>query len=147
MNDDNLQPIKKGELTSEEAKRRGRNGGRASVKARRERRRFEETLRIMLTLPTKQGKVTDAAKLKTLSKDELEAANLTVQDKRVVRLINEAMKGNTKAYEAIRDQMGEKPTDRQEVTVSGSVAVDLDTADINQILAEVRKLKKDDVQE
>ena len=147
MNDDNLQPIKKGELTSEEAKRRGRNGGRASVKARRERRRFEETLRIMLTLPTKQGKVTDAAKLKTLSKDELEAANLTVQDKIVVRLINEAMKGNTKAYEAIRDQMGEKPTDRQEVTVSGSVAVDLDTADINQILAEVRKLKKDDVQE
>ena len=147
MNDDNLQPIKKGELTSEEAKRRGRNGGRASVKARRERRRFEETLRIMLTLPTKQGKVTDAAKLKTLSKDELEAANLTVQDRIVVRLINEAMKGNTKAYEAIRDQMGEKPTDRQEVTVSGSVAVDLDTADINQILAEVRKLKKDDVQE
>lgn len=147
MNDENLQPIKKGELTSEEAKRRGRNGGRASVKARRERRRFEETLRIMLTLPTKQGKVTDAAKLKTLSKDELEAANLTVQDKIVVRLINEAMKGNTKAYEAIRDQMGEKPTDRQEVTVNGSVAVDLDTADINQILAEVRKLKKDDVQE
>lgn len=146
MNDENLKPFTS-DQSHEEAVKNGRKGGKASGKARRERRRFEETLRIMLTLPSKQGKVTDAAKLKTLSKDELEAANLTVQDKIVVRLINEAMKGNTKAYEAIRDQMGEKPTDRQEVTVSGSVAVDLDTADINQILAEVRKLKKDDVQE
>ena len=146
MNDENLKPFTS-DQSREEAVKNGRKGGKASGKARRERRRFEETLRIMLTLPTKQGKVTDAAKLKTLSKDELEAANLTVQDKIAVRLINEAMKGNTKAYEAIRDQMGEKPTDRQEVTVSGSVAVDLDTADINQILAEVRKLKKDDVQE
>ena len=146
MNDENLRPFTS-DQSREEAVKNGRKGGKASGKARRERRRFEETLRIMLTLPTKQGKVTDAAKLKTLSKDELEAATLTVQDRIVVRLINEAMKGNTKAYEAIRDQMGEKPTDRQEVTVSGSVAVDLDTADINQILAEVRKLKKDDVQE
>lgn len=141
MNDENLRPFTS-DQSHEEAVKNGRKGGKASGKARRERRRFEETLRIMLTLPTKHGKVTDAAKLKTLSKDELEAANLTVQDKIVVRLINEAMKGNTKAYEAIRDQMGEKPTDRQEVTVSGSVAVDLDTADINQILAEVRKLKE-----
>lgn len=146
MNDENLKPFTS-DQSREEAVKNGRKGGKASGKARRERRRFEETLRIMLTLPTKEGKVTDAAKLKTLSKDELEAANLTVQDKIAVRLINEAMKGSVKAYEAIRDQMGEKPTDRQEVTVSGSVAVDLDTADINQILAEVRKLKKDDVQE
>ncbi len=146
MNDENLKPFTS-DQSHEEAVKNGRKGGKASGKARRERRRFEETLRIMLTLPSKQGKVTDAAKLKTLSKDELEAANLTVQDKIVVRLINEAMRGSVKAYEAIRDQMGEKPTDRQEVTVSGSVAVDLDTADINQILAEVRKLKKDDVQE
>lgn len=115
MNEQNLQPIKKGELTSEEAKRRGHNGGKASGKARRERRRFEETLRIMLTLPTKQGKVTDAAKLRTLSKDELESANLTVQDKIVVRLINEAMRGNTKAYEIIRDTIGE---DANQQTVS-----------------------------
>ena len=146
MNDENLQPIKKGELTSEEAKRRGRNGGRASVKARRERKTMRETAEYLLNLPQRSGKVVTVEDLKDNSKIT-KNTNLTNQDIIIVAIVNKARKGDPRAAEFLRDLVGEKPTDRQEVTVSGSVAVDLDTADINQILAEVRKLKKDDVQE
>ena len=37
------------------------------------------------------------------------------QEKISTALINEAQKGNTKAYEIIRDTIGEKPMDKLEV--------------------------------
>ena len=41
-NIENLKPIKKGELSKEEAKKRGSNGGKASVEARREQKIFKQ---------------------------------------------------------------------------------------------------------
>lgn len=43
-NNENLKPIKKGELTSEEAKKRGSNGGKKSGQVRRERANFKNIL-------------------------------------------------------------------------------------------------------
>lgn len=47
-NNQNLQPIKKGELSSEEAKRRGSIGGIASGKARRQKAMFKDSLQKIL---------------------------------------------------------------------------------------------------
>lgn len=47
-NTQNLQPIKKGELSSEEAKRRGSIGGIASGKARRQKAMFKDSLQKIL---------------------------------------------------------------------------------------------------
>lgn len=47
-NNQNLQPIKKGELSSEEAKRRGSIGGIASGKARRQKALFKDSLQKIL---------------------------------------------------------------------------------------------------
>lgn len=43
-NEQNLKPIKKGELSREEAKRRGAKGGKASGKARQERKLIKERI-------------------------------------------------------------------------------------------------------
>jgi len=44
----------------------------------------------------------------------LEAGNM--QEKLSLALINQALDGNVKAFEVIRDTIGEKPADKQEIT-------------------------------
>jgi len=140
LNDENLIPLKKGQLTSEEAKRRGANGGKKSGEARRRKRDLREGLEILLSKPMKKGKATDIEKLKALGKDTVSEANLTAEDVINLALIQRAAKGDPRAYEIIRDQLGEKPADKQEITVNG--AMDLNTADIDTILAEVKRMKE-----
>ena len=90
-NNENLKPIKKGELTSEEAKRRGSNGGKKSVEVRRARKTLREDLLVMLSTGDTQEKI-----------------NLA--------LIKQAMKGNIKAFAILRDTIGEMPASKQEIT-------------------------------
>lgn len=94
-NEQNLQPIR----NSEEAKRKGRNGGLASAAAFRRRKSLKEELLLLLS-----------------SKD--------LQEKISVALIDEAMKGNVKAYETIRDTIGEKPREQQDVSMDAKITVD-----------------------
>ena len=88
-NEKNLKPIKKGELTKEEAKKRGSKGGKKSVQARREKKLFKEV--IEERLGTKINTVVDA-------------------------MIEMASIGNVQAATWLRDTKGEKPTDIIEVT-------------------------------
>lgn len=90
-NNENLKPIKKGELTSEEAKRRGANGGKKSGEARRARKTLKEDLLLMLS-----------------TGDTQEQVNLA--------LIKQALKGNVKAFAILRDTIGEAPVSKQEIT-------------------------------
>ena len=69
------------------------------------------------------GKPTDLSKLKNLSKERLAKANLTVNDRINISMVNEAMKGNVKAYELIRDQIGEKPSDVQPDGTNSALAI------------------------
>ena len=54
-NIENLKPIET--LSKEEAKKRGSKGGKASVKARRERKAMKEQLEMLLKLPLKNEKL------------------------------------------------------------------------------------------
>lgn len=90
-NNENLKPIKKGQLTSEEAKRRGANGGKKSGEARRARKTLKEDLLLMLS-----------------TGDTQEQVNLA--------LIKQALKGNVKAFAILRDTIGEAPVNKQEIT-------------------------------
>lgn len=76
--------------TSEEARINGRKGGIASGKARKERKTLKEELLLLLSNGDTQAKISLA-------------------------LIQEAMNGNTKAFEVVRDTVGEKPVDKAEV--------------------------------
>lgn len=89
-NEKNLKPIKKGQLSKEEAKRRGSKGGKKSAEVRKARKTFSEDLLEALSDGETQKKILDA-------------------------LIRQCKQGNTRAFELLRDTIGEKPIDRQEV--------------------------------
>ena len=86
--------------SSKEARKNGSKGGKASAKARKERKEFKEALKLALTV------VMDNKK--------------TVQEIGIEALMDRFMKGDPKVFELIRDTIGEKPTDKQEVKVVDS---------------------------
>lgn len=87
--------------TPAEARERGRKGGKASAAKRAERKTFREGLLLLLNEPLKDkaGNVTDN----------------TTQDVIIAALVKRAANGDTRAFEMIRDTIGEKPV--QDVAV------------------------------
>ena len=107
-NEQNLKPVS----SKKEARERGRNGGLASGEARRKRKTLKEELLLILSEGETQQSVTLA-------------------------LIEKAMSGDTKAFEVIRDTIGEKPIDKVMIAdvepsviaeVEAMVLTDYDTA-------------------
>ena len=94
-NIDNLVPGR----NSEEARIKGRNGGIKSGIVRKARKTLKEELLLLLSSGNTQEKISLA-------------------------LIQEALNGNVKAFESIRDTIGEKPKDNQEVDLNASIKVD-----------------------
>ena len=110
-NEQNLRPSEY-KLSQEEAKK----GGKASVEARRKRKALKEELLLLLS-------------------------DGDLQEKMSVALINEAINGNkagsvTKAFEVIRDTIGEKPVDKVE-----QVNIDLE---YEQSVEYVKKMMSDE---
>ena len=105
---ENLRPVS----SKDEARERGRKGGLASVESRRKRKTLKEELLLILSEGETQQSVTLA-------------------------LIEKAMSGDTKAFEVIRDTIGEKPIDKVMIAdvdpsviaeVEAMVLTDYDTA-------------------
>ena len=93
-NKTNLRPVR----TKSEARARGRSGGLASGEARRARITLRAALEELLSMPLK-----DESGIET---------GETMQHAIAVALIEKALKGDTKAFEIIRDTIGEKPVER-----------------------------------
>lgn len=89
---ENLKPVR----TKEEARKRGRAGGIKSGQVRKARKTLKEELIALLGT---------------------EIDGKTMQEKMSLAIIIEAMAGNTKAFTAIRDTIGEKPKDELDVNV------------------------------
>lgn len=90
-NPQNFKPVR----TKDEARKRGSNGGKKSGEVRAYKKNFKDTLKANLTQ--------DAMKEMALA------------------MIKEAKKGNTKAYEILRDTMGENPKLYIDNAVSGEM--------------------------
>lgn len=103
-----------GDLTFSEA---GKKGGKASVKARRERRERTKDMRHiftdLLTMTIKDGKVYSTEDIESFGK--LKGKNITVNEAICVKQVQLALMGNQKAFEFIRDIMGDKPAERFEI--------------------------------
>ena len=91
---ENLKPVR----TVEEAREKGRKGGVKSGEARREKKLLKDTL--LLLLETNRG-----------------------QEDICLALVEKARNGDTKAFEVIRDTIGQKPVDKAEVETNGSITV------------------------
>lgn len=79
------------ELTEEEQKKLASKGGKASVEARRKRKTLKEQLLLLLEQDNNQENIT-------------------------ISLIQKAKAGDTKAFEVVRDTIGEKPIEKNENT-------------------------------
>ena len=97
-NESNLKPFTS-EQSHDEAVKNGSKGGKNSGKARRERKAMREQLELLLTMPVKNEK------LKTQISKQLGIKNVDINNQMAitVALYQEALKGNTKAYELIRE--------------------------------------------
>ena len=114
-NEDNLIPANK--RTEEELRQMTRNGGLASVKARREKKKLREMVEIFGSLKVDKR---NSRLMEDLGIDE-EYHTRFMQG--VVSLFSKANKGDVAAFNAIRDIIGEKPVDETKVT--GSVQTDI----------------------
>lgn len=97
-NEQNLRPP-----TTEEARERGRKGGKASAKKRREQKTFRELFNSFLNQKTSNEKI----------KIQLEDAGIKDEDitnktALMYSMVIQALKGDTKAFEIIRDTSGEQ---------------------------------------
>ncbi len=111
-NETNLNPVR----SEDEARKRGRAGGIASGKARREKKMMRETLDVLLSMPMKNGKSVDVEKIRSFA--ALKGKNISVQEAILIAQVQKAMKGDTRAAEYVRDTMGEKPTDNVDMNVN-----------------------------
>jgi hypothetical protein len=112
---DNLIP--QSERTKEEQRVVAKKGGIASGKVRRERKAMKDTLASLLSMPLQDGKVADVDDIKNLA--AVNGKNITVQEAIMLKQIQKAMKGDTRAAEYIRDTSGNKLKDY--VELSGGV--------------------------
>lgn len=83
---ENLKPVR----TREEAQRRGRLGGQAKAKKERERKNMQEVLRTLLAM-----------------KNEAGGTNI---EQVAIALLNKALAGDVRAFEALRDSSFGKPS-------------------------------------
>lgn len=94
-------------LTSEEAREYGRRGGKKSAESRRKRKALKEQLELFLSLPLQNEEAKELLTNLGVNVEDIDnqmAINLA--------LCQKALKGDTKAYELIRDTIGEKPKEK-----------------------------------
>ena len=78
---------------------------------------MRETLELLLSMALEDGAVANIEKIKSIA--SLNGKNITVQDAIMLKQIQKAMKGDTRAAEYIRDTSGNKP--KEGVELSGTV--------------------------
>ena len=120
-NEDNLIPANK--RTEEELRQMTRNGGLASVKARREKKKLREMVEIFGSLKVDKK---NSRFMEDLGIDE-EYHTRFMQG--VVSLFSKANKGDVAAFNAIRDIIGEKPVDETKVTGSVQTEISIELID------------------
>lgn len=104
-NIENLKPLDT--LCKEDAKVIQSMGGIARAESIAKRKTLKETLLMMLAENDMQGNITLA-------------------------LLNKALKGDTKAFEVVRDTVGEKPIEQKEVKSDGTLNIIMDN-DIKEL--------------
>ena len=108
--DANLKPIRKGELSKEEAKSRGSNGGKKSAEVRKAKRDAREAARYILNCAAK-GTVLENTK--TVGADD-KSGKITNLDALHARLFSMAMGGNLDAYLTLMKAAGYDPKENRE---------------------------------
>lgn len=108
-NEQNLIPFDSGQ-NREEARKNGIKGGIASGKARRQKRLIKDNIELLLSLPIKNNKTKE--QLRQLGIEESEMNN---QMAMVIAMYQKVLKGDVQAFNTLRDTLGQRPVEVQEV--------------------------------
>lgn len=127
---ENLKPCR----TTEEARERGRKGGINSGKRKKEKRKLKEIAEMLLDMKAPDDII---ARFEQLYPD-LDAKEMTNRLAIVQRLILNALAGDNKAFELLRDQIGEKP--KEEIVNTNQNINITDEKTINAVLKKVKDL-------
>jgi hypothetical protein len=125
MSENSLKNLEKGNLankTPAERKEIARRGAATTNAKIAERKSLAELMKVALRLQN----------VETGEVNEIAITNA---------LINKAIKGDVSAYQTIRDTIGEKPTDKQEITTNQpAVNLTINKADIKEIANDINDL-------
>lgn len=102
-NEQNLKPVK----SKNEARERGKNGGKASGESRREKKAVREIAKIILDLQLKKGKKYSVDDIRNIS--DINGKNISVKEAAVFAQINKALDGDIKAFQLLLEIIGEAP--------------------------------------
>lgn len=127
---ENLRPCK----TTEEARERGRKGGINSGKRKKEKKKLKEIAEMLLDMKAPDNVL---EKFQELYPD-LDVEGMTNRLAIMQRLILNALAGDNKAFELLRDQIGEKP--KEEVVNTNQNINITDEKVINSVLEKMKDL-------
>lgn len=134
-NEQNLKPFTKNQ-SREKAVKNGSAGGKASGKVRRQKRTMRTALTYLMKLPISDADNKLKQSMAQVGVDEGHMDYATVM---AFSLMRECIKGNVRAYEVIRDTIGEKPQDKVQVDgVSMKVEVPMNIKQLS--LEELRSI-------
>lgn len=113
-----LNPVK----TSEEAKKRGRNGGIASGVARRKKKELKALAKTILN-----NNIRDFAQVARIQEElpDLEQQDITWGLVLLLKQFEKAKDGDPKAFEILRDTSGQKPVDQQEIDFTNKDRIEI----------------------
>lgn len=120
---ENLKPFN--ELTAEEQRKIASKGGKASVAARKKRKALREYAETIMDLPLEGA---NRERVKALGVDPEDLTNGMAM---VVATYNQAMKGNPKCINIMREMLGERVVEHK-VTAS----IDASAAELDELLKE-----------
>lgn len=98
-------------LTTEEARKRGRQGGIKSGEARKARKTLKQNILDLLTMELPDEKLDELG----IDKSMLGGDN-SLQNAITIAMLKESLNGDTKAFQLLRDTIDEAPTIKQEIT-------------------------------
>lgn len=127
---ENLRPCR----TTEEARERGRKGGIESGKRKKEKKKLKEIAEMLLDL---QAPDEVKERISTLY-PELDVNEMTNRLAIIQRLIVNALSGDYKAFELLRDQIGETPV-AEVVNTNQNINI-TDEKMINSVLKKIKDL-------
>ena len=106
ISNQNLRPIKKGELTKEEAKRRGRNGGKKSVQVKKEQRTIRQMMEEVMSW---RPEITPAVQAQLDRYGAPKGIDYTNAMLGVIAYSQSYVKGDHKAFQKCMEVMGQDP--------------------------------------
>lgn len=111
---ENLIPLN--QRTKDEQREIAKQGGVASGVARKEKKALKEKLELAMSMPLRDGRVTDLDDVKNY--EDAKEANMILEDRMIMQIARKAANGDPSIYVLYREEIRQKPIDKHEITAT-----------------------------